>query len=932
MAEIFIGNIRGPQGLPGANGADGKTGPQGPQGPQGPEGPQGIRGPEGPAGKDGKDGNYTKPDSGIPITDLSKDVQDKINKVGGDYIEKTNGTGFGKTSFYHGTSESSDGVFVNDRVSDKANVTVRKNADGELTEVDGDKISIVNEQQTTHKKAELTTDQLALADGQNGAEYSKDGLNIHDTTSSRMKYNANDGLVVSKSNKTVRVKPNVVSVESDEDKLYKTEVTAHNVVTGKGVDLNNIVYSYESLSNNLIGPVKNKLYNVDLPAGTEITISADKILSGNSYIRLYQNGGLIDSIDIGNAELPKTVTMSKDIDQISTFVDVKLNGLMVCKGNAILPYEDYTPPIREMGDTVNEMSVAIDDFEQFKSNGVFENSVSLGRNASSTVGQKSVALGNNTQATAQGSTAIGNESKATGNYSTAIGLNAQAKFQNSIAIGVNTVTTDKRPQAVYGFANAEDPTKSVIIGVGGSTQNGVNGLALDDAGNAYIHKDIIANGVNINTELTNVKSGLLDYQNKGYLPKNLCDGVNQSKYLDGSCANFGTATGDSGLIIKVDANTNYTVSTKSTQTRYRVALVDNTDRGSAYNGVNKDGTNQSITVNSGTHQYLIVNATDLTIIQVEKGSVATEYAPFISQSVAQLNNSLKDIEFLGWEVPSECPIQNSFDGKTFTQRVGRVDLGTLNWTMATTSDNNTFYANIDSLNVPAVSNKGSEAYLYGYVLNIDENVTYPKLPNKNLKVSWLKISSSSKYVAIADKQYSDATTFKNAMKGQYLYYELATPIIHNVGSEAVERVNDSLDAQGLLNKYDGNFVYGYINNSGSIVSSSGNKTTTNFISCKTGDKLSIETNGDASNTLIIGFYNNGTFVSRAYQTCASYDTTVPNNANQCKISFDANATNVEIYLNNDIRSLKADLSDLKFSVSDNVLTITDGTHTWTLNS
>lgn len=62
MAKKLLGYVRGEAGAPGA------TGPQGPQG---------------PAGKNGIDGNYFKPATGIPMYDLSKEVQDAIEAGGG---------------------------------------------------------------------------------------------------------------------------------------------------------------------------------------------------------------------------------------------------------------------------------------------------------------------------------------------------------------------------------------------------------------------------------------------------------------------------------------------------------------------------------------------------------------------------------------------------------------------------------------------------------------------------------------------------------------------------------------------------------------------------------------------------------------------------------------------------------------------------------
>lgn len=113
--------------------------------------------------------------------------------------------------------------------------------------------------------------------------------------------------------------------------------------------------------------------------------------------------------------------------------------------------------------------------------------------------------------------------------------------------------------------------------------------------------------------------------------KNLCNGINQGVYLNNDVNRCGVTSGDSGLYIPVNGG-QYTISTLVKQTRYRVAcsndLPPSVGSAIAYNGQNKDNTSNSITINTTGYNYLIVNATDLSAIQIEKGSSATEYNPF----------------------------------------------------------------------------------------------------------------------------------------------------------------------------------------------------------------------------------------------------------------------------------------------------------------
>lgn len=111
--------------------------------------------------------------------------------------------------------------------------------------------------------------------------------------------------------------------------------------------------------------------------------------------------------------------------------------------------------------------------------------------------------------------------------------------------------------------------------------------------------------------------------------KNLCNGTSLNVWLNTAVTICGMTTGDSGLYIPVSGG-NYTISSNITQTRYRVACTLNEPSLSsqaAYNGTYNDGTKNTITIDTTGYNYLVVNATDLTEIQIERGSTATSYVP-----------------------------------------------------------------------------------------------------------------------------------------------------------------------------------------------------------------------------------------------------------------------------------------------------------------
>ena len=119
---------------------------------------------------------------------------------------------------------------------------------------------------------------------------------------------------------------------------------------------------------------------------------------------------------------------------------------------------------------------------------------------------------------------------------------------------------------------------------------------------------------------------------------------------------------------------------------------------------------------------------------------------------------------------------------TITRRVGVVDLGTLTWTKYSVAEGTMFRTNIsdieqttDSLNIKCSKYASSTS-----AGRADKTVS----------------KSGSTRVDIIDDSYSDAATFKTAMSGIYLYYELATPTTEQ-GTAFVENI--PCDPNGTLN-------------------------------------------------------------------------------------------------------------------------------------
>lgn len=145
---------------------------------------------------------------------------------------------------------------------------------------------------------------------------------------------------------------------------------------------------------------------------------------------------------------------------------------------------------------------------------------------------------------------------------------------------------------------------------------------------------------------------------------NLCNGINQNYYLNNTATLCGVTQGNSGLVIETNGIENYTVSTKINQERYRVACSNSLPTGSGtqevtvYNGVNKDNTSDDITINTSGYSYLIVNATDLSSIQIVEGGTAKPFEPYTNKIPSPSPDYPQEINSIEGSVEFACRGKN----------------------------------------------------------------------------------------------------------------------------------------------------------------------------------------------------------------------------------------------------------------------------------
>ncbi len=156
------------------------------------------------------------------------------------------------------------------------------------------------------------------------------------------------------------------------------------------------------------------------------------------------------------------------------------------------------------------------------------------------------------------------------------------------------------------------------------------------------------------------------------------------------------------------------------------------------------------------------------------GSSGT-YAPF-HRNEYPIPEAIKALPGYGW---SAGTARNwvDYENKKYYQCVQSVDLGTLAWLYR--PEQQRFYAIADS-----ITGKFSESF--GIVPNIIvakyDTVCFNDITTKidNMKASAVKTAND--FISIRNTAYTDAATFKQAMQGVILYYELEKPIVTDIST------------------------------------------------------------------------------------------------------------------------------------------------------
>lgn len=186
--------------------------------------------------------------------------------------------------------------------------------------------------------------------------------------------------------------------------------------------------------------------------------------------------------------------------------------------------------------------------------------------------------------------------------------------------------------------------------------------------------------------------------------------------------------------------------------------------------------------------------------------VQTDYEPYTESTI-----DLPISTYFPTGMKSAGTVYDELTPTKATTRIGAVDLGSINWNY-TSSGQGRFYSNgISSLAKPVSSNSNIANIKCPIYLTVSAGSVYAG-------ITGIAIDTSGSIWVHDTSQGTDATAFKSAISGVYLYYELATPTEEDI--ESCSLVSEDIEKPLA---YDNGFL---------VCDSDGLTSKAGFIPCK----------------------------------------------------------------------------------------------------
>ena len=159
---------------------------------------------------------------------------------------------------------------------------------------------------------------------------------------------------------------------------------------------------------------------------------------------------------------------------------------------------------------------------------------------------------------------------------------------------------------------------------------------------------------------------------------------------------------------------------------------------------------------------------------LNKGTTALPYTPYV-RNYLPIPEAVQALDGYGDGVNADCYNYIDWDKKQFVKRVERVDMGGLAWS---TTSNGGLSASVRGLS-QYISSPNAKSSLICEKYSVITPAQWYRRESVGICQS-AKGYGAPYSVLVYDTKYTDADTFKAAMAGVMLYYELETPEVTNI--------------------------------------------------------------------------------------------------------------------------------------------------------
>lgn len=185
-----------------------------------------------------------------------------------------------------------------------------------------------------------------------------------------------------------------------------------------------------------------------------------------------------------------------------------------------------------------------------------------------------------------------------------------------------------------------------------------------------------------------------------------------------------------------------------------------------------DLSSKEVSLTFDANGSIYVYATDGKIegVQVEKGSVVTQYSPY-HKNTYPVSEAVRQLPGYGWSAGNVCN-EVDFENKKYIQRVAAIDLGKTTFTQYDPANHtkHTWYAKVSNMR-PASAKLTCAKYTPHSWISMND---------KTFLQGIIQSHPSLSFIYISDDDYTNVSDFTKAANGVMLYYELAEPIITDI--------------------------------------------------------------------------------------------------------------------------------------------------------